>query len=157
MLYSYKGQEPAPLPERIRLSDGSTRTDSSTFTEEEIADAGYVIADSKPAATSSNKVVYWLNEQWNERDANEAELNAQWQIVRKKRDELLREADIRLMLSIERKVDDDYIGDYKQNLRDVPQLNTNPFSILWPEYGDDTLTYANKVETGFSVTHPQQA
>jgi hypothetical protein len=36
-LYSYQGQEPQELPERIRLSGGRTRTDSSTFTEEEIA------------------------------------------------------------------------------------------------------------------------
>jgi hypothetical protein len=32
MLYSYQGAEPAALPHRIRLSDGSTRTDASTFT-----------------------------------------------------------------------------------------------------------------------------
>ena len=42
MLYSYNGEYPTDIPERIRLSDGSTRTDSSTYTEEEIADAGYV-------------------------------------------------------------------------------------------------------------------
>lgn len=40
-LYSYQGQEPQPLPDRIRLSDGTSRTDISTFTDEEILDAGY--------------------------------------------------------------------------------------------------------------------
>ena len=32
MLYSYNGEYPTDIPERIRLSDGSTRTDSSTYT-----------------------------------------------------------------------------------------------------------------------------
>ena len=30
-LYSYKGADPHPLPEKLRLSDGTTRTDPSTF------------------------------------------------------------------------------------------------------------------------------
>jgi hypothetical protein len=42
VLYSYKGEYPKVLPERIVLSNGTFRTDSSTYTEEEIADAGYV-------------------------------------------------------------------------------------------------------------------
>lgn len=37
MLYSRHITTPAPLPHRIRLADGSTRTDRSTFTPEEIA------------------------------------------------------------------------------------------------------------------------
>lgn len=41
-MYSLRGDTPKPLPNRIRLSDGSTRTDNTTFTVEEIADAGYV-------------------------------------------------------------------------------------------------------------------
>ena len=40
-LYSYQKQEPQPLPNRIRLSDGTSRTDVSTFTDGEILDAGY--------------------------------------------------------------------------------------------------------------------
>lgn len=45
MLYSLNGAYPTTLPYRIRLSDGSTRTDPSTFTDEEIADAGYSIVE----------------------------------------------------------------------------------------------------------------
>lgn len=46
MLYSLNGAYPiSTLPHRIRLSDGTTRTDSSTFTDEEIADAGYSIVE----------------------------------------------------------------------------------------------------------------
>jgi hypothetical protein len=44
-LYSFNGATPAPLPFRIILADGFTRTNPSTFTEEEIADAGYVAVE----------------------------------------------------------------------------------------------------------------
>lgn len=40
-LYSYNREWPAPLPFRIRLDDGTTRTDPSTFTAEEIKAWGY--------------------------------------------------------------------------------------------------------------------
>lgn len=46
MLYSLNGAYPIEtLPHRIHLSDGSTRTDPSTFTDAEIADAGYSIVN----------------------------------------------------------------------------------------------------------------
>ena len=42
-LYSYKTEYPSSkISQRIRLSDGSTRTDSSTFTSDQLLDAGYV-------------------------------------------------------------------------------------------------------------------
>lgn len=42
MYYSLNGAYPINgLPERIKLSDGTTRTDSSTFTSQEILDAGF--------------------------------------------------------------------------------------------------------------------
>ena len=41
LLYSYNGAEPKLLPDKIRLSNGSSRTDASTFTDAELADAGY--------------------------------------------------------------------------------------------------------------------
>jgi len=48
MLYSLNGQYPTEIPFRIVLSDGRTRTDPSTFTEQEIADAGYVVVPEPP-------------------------------------------------------------------------------------------------------------
>ena len=44
--YSYGGQYPLDwdeMPDRIRLSDGSTKTDKTTYTQEDIEDAGYKI------------------------------------------------------------------------------------------------------------------
>ena len=48
-LYSYKTEYPTTkIPEMITLSDGSTRTDSSTFTSDELLDAGYVEVSNPP-------------------------------------------------------------------------------------------------------------
>lgn len=41
MLYSFNGCRPQPIPFRITFPDGFTRTDPSTFTEDEIAAAGF--------------------------------------------------------------------------------------------------------------------
>lgn len=41
MLYSFNGAYPAPLPFRITLPNGFTRTDPLTFTEDEIGAAGF--------------------------------------------------------------------------------------------------------------------
>ena len=63
MLYSYQGQEPKILPFRITLSNGQTRTDPSTFTPEEIADAGYTVAPNKPIV-SYPEYVRWNGTDW---------------------------------------------------------------------------------------------
>lgn len=59
MLYSYRTCWPQVLPFRIRLSDGSTRTDPSTFTAEEIADAGYTGPYVEPAYNPETEVLNW--------------------------------------------------------------------------------------------------
>lgn len=58
MLYSYQGNYPQPLPFRIRLSNRLTRTDPSTFTPEEIVDAGYIEVSDEPIPTE-NQIVIW--------------------------------------------------------------------------------------------------
>lgn len=61
MLYSYNGNTPSPLPFRIKLSNGFTRTDPTTFTEEEIADAGYSGPYTEPAYDPSTESIAWIN------------------------------------------------------------------------------------------------
>jgi len=75
MLYSYQSQEPKPLPFRITLSNGLTRTDPTTFTDQEIANAGYLSAPNKPIA-EDNQVVSWDSEnfQWVVRDLTAEEV-----------------------------------------------------------------------------------
>lgn len=58
-LYSYKGSYPQSLPFRIRLSDGRTRTDPTSFTAEEIADAGYTPVADKPTYDENLQFLNW--------------------------------------------------------------------------------------------------
>lgn len=75
MLYSYRSQEPKPIPFRITLPNGLTRTDPTTFTDQEIAAAGYIPAPNKPIA-ENNQVVSWDSEnfQWVVRDLTAEEI-----------------------------------------------------------------------------------
>lgn len=74
MLYSYNGAYPTVLPDRIRLSNGQTRTDKSTFTAEEIADAGYVLAPVRDLPYDvTRKKVAWDGNNWTTEDITEAE------------------------------------------------------------------------------------
>lgn len=40
-LYSLRGSEPTTIPNRLKFDDGTTKTDVTTFTEEDIANAGW--------------------------------------------------------------------------------------------------------------------
>jgi hypothetical protein len=60
MLYSIRNQRPAPLPFRIRLSDGFTRYAHQPPTAEEILDAGYV-AYTEPAYDAATEQLLWVD------------------------------------------------------------------------------------------------
>jgi hypothetical protein len=64
MLYSLHGSRPAPLPFRISLPNGFTRTDPSTFTEDEIIVAGFTGPYIEPAYDSVTEQLVWLNGQY---------------------------------------------------------------------------------------------
>jgi len=59
MLYSLRNQRPAPLPERIRLANGFTKRDSTTYTAEEIQFAGYVGPYTEPAYNPAIEQLLW--------------------------------------------------------------------------------------------------
>lgn len=61
--YTKNGSTPSNLPWRIRLSDGTTRTNPSTFTDAMIADAGFTIAPDKPDEIE-NKIIKWNGTGW---------------------------------------------------------------------------------------------
>ena len=52
------------LPNRIRLSNGDTRTDKETFTESELKDAGYVFTDVYPNYNDETHVCNWTGTEW---------------------------------------------------------------------------------------------
>ena len=61
ILYSFKGQEPKPLPHRISLPNGFTRTDSSTFTDLEISEAGFSGPYALPDFDPQTQQVIWVD------------------------------------------------------------------------------------------------
>ena len=147
MLYSYKGQYPKPLPERIRLSDGSTRTDSSTFTEEELTDAGYVAAGDSPSFDGDTQKVIWNGTAWEVVSLTTEEINSRtaklWVEVRETRDLNINEVEWRVMRNLSETrlgitTTTDSISDldtYIQALRDITNSTTNPLEVVWPTLG----------------------
>jgi hypothetical protein len=137
-LYSHQGAYPNSLPFRIHLSDGRTRTDSSTFTPEEIAIAGYLAVDNPPTI-EPNEVLEWNSQDflWVVREKTTEELLAeeeeQWSSVRQERDRLLAETDYIVLKSYEQgiSVPEEYV-EYRQALRDIPQNQEYLFNIVWP-------------------------
>lgn len=64
-IYSKNGGEPTELPNRIYLSTGVTRTDNSTFTPAELADAGYILVADKPLVEYPSSVAWdGASEEW---------------------------------------------------------------------------------------------
>jgi hypothetical protein len=61
MLYSIRQQRPAPLPFRIRLSNGFTRYAHQPPTTEEILDAGYVGPYTEPAYDAATEQLLWVD------------------------------------------------------------------------------------------------
>lgn len=60
MLYSFNGCRPAPLPFRITLPNGFTRTDPSTFTEDEITAAGFTGPYTEPTYDPATEQIDWV-------------------------------------------------------------------------------------------------
>lgn len=60
-LYSLHSARPAPLPFRITLPDGFTRTDPSTFTEDEIASAGFTGPYVEPPYDPATEQLDWVD------------------------------------------------------------------------------------------------
>ena len=75
--YSYNRKTPQPIPFRITMPDGITRTDPSSFTADEIAAAGYVEAPGPPAYNADTQArPVWDGAQWIERDLTAEEIAA---------------------------------------------------------------------------------
>jgi hypothetical protein len=60
-LYSLHGSRPAPLPFRITLPDGFTRTDPNTFTEDEIVAAGFTGPFTEPTYDPATERLDWID------------------------------------------------------------------------------------------------
>lgn len=145
MLYTKNGSYPAPLPHRIRLSDGTTRSDASTFTSEEIADAGYIPAEEMPIASKTEQV-YWTADGWlvvdiSEQVEQKARVNFKERCLAE-----LEATDYKVIKSIElgEPLDTDYVA-YRQALRDAYNA-ANDLSIPLPQMPVLIITTEEPVE-----------
>ena len=147
MLYSIKGEYPIDsLPHRIRLSDGSTRTDNSTFTADELSSAGITTVSYPPEYNADTHKLTWNNNdvEWEVIALTQEEIDdlisIAWQGVRDERDERIKEVEWRVFRyqSEERagitthtdSISD--LDDYMKKLRDIPQTYSNIGDIIWP-------------------------
>tara|TARA_R100000773_G_C4203701_1_gene105255 strand:+ start:498 stop:938 length:441 start_codon:yes stop_codon:yes gene_type:complete len=142
MIYSFKNQYPKPLPDKIRLSNGSLRTDRSSFTNAEIADAGYVLI-AEPEYDLGTEKLEWNGTTLTVVSLTEKELQAftdeAWKEVRSVRDSILQNFEWRISryLSETRQginPTTDNIAEldaYAQALRDITK-QADPSTITWP-------------------------
>ena len=150
MLYSFNGEYPIDtLPHRIRLSDGSNRTDSSTFTSDELVDAGYVEVPNPPDFNQETHKLVWSGTEWQTILLTESEISARyyqrWQEIRETRDAKIKEIEWRIMryqsetrqgVDVGERSDNIVALDtYIQALRDITSTTTNPLEVVWPTLG----------------------
>ena len=134
MLYTKNGSYPAPLPHRIVLSDGMTRTDRSSFTEEEILDAGYIAVDNPPIADYPNKLD-WDGNEWVIRIPNAQEISERWDYIRKECVRKLEETDYKVIKAVETgELPPVEFVAYRQELRDLYNNvnNVDPWLAQFP-------------------------
>jgi hypothetical protein len=154
-LYTKNGSQPIELPNRIRFSDGTTRTDSSTYTSEEIVAAGYVLVDDKPTIDPATQVVEW-DGVWVIRDlpeeiedSEEVRLKNSEDTVRRLRNTMLNE----IAWRIERSLSQTRLGitptediadldNFAQELRDITKQEGFPDDVTWPETAGDVTFWA---------------
>lgn len=133
MLYSYNGGYPQVIPNRIRLSNGFTRTDRTTYTSEEIADAGYIQAADQPSVSYPN-ILEWSGTDWVIREPNDAEIENQWNSIKKECQRLLSETDYKVIKSYELNIplSQSWL-DYRQSIRDIYNNvnNIDPWNVVW--------------------------
>lgn len=135
MLYSLNGSYPALLPNRIRLSSGLTRTDKTTFTEEEISDAGWVVCSDSPEVLYPN-VLEWTGTDWNIRAPNAGEIATKWIEIKASCQQILVDTDYKVIKSFELNVplSQEWIT-YRQDIRNIYNdvNNIDPWNVAWPE------------------------
>lgn len=137
-LYSFNGGFPQPLPDRIRMPDGSTRTNKSSFTHKELLIAGWREVPPKPEHNPYQQVI-WANNAWHIADFDHAKYQEEWIKVRNKRDKAIKDVEWRVSrylseIRMGREPTDDIVklDEYIQALRDITKQKF-VMDIIWPE------------------------
>jgi len=135
-LYSFKGAQPTQLPSRIKLSNGFTKTDNTTFTAEDLADAGWIAVENPPVVDYPNKLK-WNGEtlRWILTPPNETETAFRWQHIRKECERRISDTDYKVIKAMElsEPVDPAYLT-YRQALRDLynNKNGVDPWTVEYP-------------------------
>ena len=141
-LYTKSGCLPRHLPEFLYMPNGDLRTDSSTYTEEEIAEAGWSVAPEPPSESDYNSEVQMIS--WNSEtslyeiiDIPQSELDLRtemaWIGLRHERNELLAQSDYMVIKAYETgtTLDSEWAA-YRQALRDLPNNTSDLNDVVWP-------------------------
>ena len=143
-MYSHNNNYPVnELPWRITLPNGMTKTNSSTFTEEDIEYAGYRYVDGPPEYDILRQRVEWVIGDDNIASWKIVQIpdEEKWKEIRNLRNIKIKEFEWRISryhreVMLEINITDIYIEDmhrYMQALADITKQE-DPFNITWPQY-----------------------
>ena len=144
MMYTYNNELPiswSDIPHRIILSNGMTRTDKSTFTKEELADAGFIEVEDPPQ-TTGDEIISWSGTEWQVSAMTEQQkqerINVMWNDIRASRNARIEEItwriqryDSEMRLGLHPTDDINKLDTYIQALRDITKQQ-DPTNIIWP-------------------------
>jgi hypothetical protein len=140
-LYSLQGQEPGPLPEKVRLLDsGLTVRVTDDMDPELLAQCGYTGPhEPKTDFNSNTHKCVWSPEDLAfiviEKSSIEMRnaINSAWAQLRVDRDQALAVSDGKIMPWLEKgQPAPEAWQKYRQALRDLPESTEDPFAIPWP-------------------------
>jgi len=135
-LYSYKGQEPRQLPQEISWVEEwgqiTYRTDVSSFTDEELAKAGYTGPYEVPSFNQEYQTRRWDGENltYVVEDISDEEL---WPRIRAERNLKLAECDWTMTADSPEDLNFREWEMYRQRLRDLPSFYEHPKDVIWPQ------------------------
>jgi hypothetical protein len=138
--YTKNGCYPRHLPEILEMPNGEIRTDSSTFTDEELALTGWTEAPSHPTDFDPEvQIMDWNTETSNYEviDIPQSELDAReafgWLGLRGERNEILSQSDYMVIKAYETGTTlDSEWATYRQALRDLPSSTSDLNAVVWP-------------------------
>lgn len=135
-LYSHQGQEPQVLPFKIRLNDGTAPSDPATYTDEQLAEAGFTGPYTIPEYDEATQYYYWDSDNLKyvveEIQVPGSEMTEEevWAGIRNVRNILLAESDWTVLsdapLTSTQKQE---ALDYRQSLRDYPSTITDIITL----------------------------
>lgn len=137
-LYTRNGCIPTLLPEIIELSDKTVVIGSASYTDEQIADAGWTVAPTLPTYDYETQVADWNAEtsQWDINPIPQEILDQRtedgWRGIRHERGEILSQSDYMVIKATETgtAIPSEWLT-YRQALRDITNQD-DPFDITWP-------------------------